>query len=96
MKFVKLVKAEDYLIDSKTDKENKAKLIDELNDQLRSISKEVNEYFDSLPSLIEKSGLSYNQTKQLSEIVDTFDFETIVEFKNKIKNILGNGEYKQL
>lgn len=96
MKFTKVIKAEDYLIDSQSDKENTLEVIDELKHQLFALNKEIYKYFDFLPVQIMKSGLSYKQVKQIEELINKFDFEAIPALKKNIQNILDNGDYTKL
>lgn len=96
MKFKKLVKSEEYLIDNQVDKENKLELFDELDDQCKAISKDIVKYFDYLPVQVMKSGLSYKQVKQVEELINNFDFEVIPALKKDIEKILSNGDYTKL
>ena len=96
MKYTKLIKAEEYLIDSQIDKEDKLNLIDEIDDQTNSIVDDLSFFLGGLVNKIKKRQLSYKQVKQIEELINRFDFKVIPELKKNIKNILDNGDYTKL
>lgn len=96
MKFTKVIKAEDYLIDSQIDREDKLNLIDEIEDQTNSIIEDLSFFLGGLSNKVKQHHLSYKQVKQVEEIINEFDFKSIPSLKKNIKNILDNGEYKKL